>query len=171
MLLRSITLVVVVLALAACQSESVPVEGAAPVPAAAGIDSGPVTLEVDNATDVPEAEPPTAQLGEFRIVSVLLGTELAADKAVAADTEVFTAKDSIYASVLSTGAHQGLRISAKWLAPDGATIAETVQPMVPTAATAVTFKISNSEGWAVGEYQLLIGINGATLRTRKFQVR
>ena len=164
--LRSIALAILFLVLGACQPEA-----AAPVEAADAGTTGPVTLDAGHAADVPEAEPPTAELGEFRIVSVLLGNMVDADKAVLADSEVFARKDSIYASVLSTGASQGLRISAKWLAPDGAIIAETVQPMVPTSATATTFSISNPKGWPVGAYQVLIGINGHTLRTKKFEVR
>lgn len=169
-LLRSLALCACLLALGACGPDS-----AAPSPATTTSDSGksPATAEPDAAADAkPEpAELPAEDLGEFRIVSVLLGKAVGADKLVAADSEVFDAKDSIHASVLTTGAHQGLTISAKWLGPDGSTIAETEQPLVPTAATATTFDISNPAGWPAGEYQLLIGINKRTLQTRRFEVR
>lgn len=171
-LLRSLALCACLLALGACGPDS-----AAPSPATATAtsDSGqsPATAEPAVAADAkPEpAELPAEDLGEFRIVSVLLGKAVGADKLVAADSEVFDAKDSIHASVLTTGAHQGLTISARWLGPDGSTIAETEQPLVPTAATATTFDISNPAGWPAGEYQLLIGINKRTLQTRRFEVR
>ena len=168
---RSFALAILVLALGACQQESAaPTEAdagsaAAPAPAA-----GPVTLDAEQAAAVPDAQA-ELELGTFRIVSVLLGNAVDADKLVMVDSNVFARKDPIYASVLSTGAHQGLRMSAKWLAPDGAVIAETIEPVVPTAATATTFSISNPERWPVGNYQVLIGVNGHTLDTKTFKVR
>ena len=115
-----------------------------------------------------EAAPP--DLGDFRIVSVLLGKSLDADRIVVGDANTFGPKDKIHASVLSTGAHAGLRLSAKWLAPDGSLVAETEQPLVPTAATAITFSIQKPTGWPEGEYQLQVAVNGSILQVRKFQV-
>ena len=123
-----------------------------------------------SAADVPNAEAPPLDLGDFRIVSVLLGKSLDADRIVVGDANTFGPKDKIHASVLSTGAHAGLRLSAKWLAPDGSLVAETEQPLVPTAATAITFSIQNPTGWPEGEYQLQVAVNGSTLQVRKFQV-
>lgn len=169
--LRSIALAILVLALGACQQDAAaPTEADAGSATAATLAPGPVTLEAEQAAAVPDAQA-EIELGAFRIVSVLLGNAVDADKLVMVDTEVFARKDPIYASVLSTGAHQGLRMSAKWLAPDGAVIAETIEPVVPTSATATTFSISNPERWPVGDYQLLIGVNGHTLDTKKFTVR
>ena len=169
--LRSVALCACVLALGACGPESAAPSAAT---ATADVDSGaPATVakaDVAAATE-PGAPMPTEDLGEFRVVSVLLGKAVGADNVVLADSEVFARKDSIHASVLTTGAHQGLSLSARWLAPDGSVIAETVQPLVPTAATATTFDISNPAGWPAGDYQLLIGINKRTLQTRKFEVR
>jgi len=169
LLLRSLALGAGLLTLGACGPQS-----AAPSAATAAADSGePASVAEGDvaAAAEPGEQLPAEDLGEFRVVSVLLGKAVGADNVVLADSEVFAPKDSIHASVLTTGAHQGLSLSARWLAPDGSTIAETVQPLVPTAATATTFDISNPEGWPAGDYQLQIGINKRTLQTRKFQVR
>ncbi len=128
------------------------------------------TLADQEAAAVGEALPPPPELGEFKIVSLLLGKSLDADGIVQADSEKFGAKDKIYASVLSTGAHQGLKLQAKWLAPDGSTVAETEQPLVPTGPTATSFSIANPEGWPPGEYELRIAINGSPMQARKFEV-
>jgi hypothetical protein len=132
--------------------------------------SEPSTVAEHEAGEIGDALPPPPELGEFKIVSVLLGKNLDADRIVQTDSESFGSKDKIYATVLSTGAHQGLRLQAKWLAPDGSTIAETEQPLVPTGATATSFNISNPEGWPEGEYELRIAINGSPMQARKFQV-
>lgn len=151
------------LALVACQKG--PATGA-DGKAAAG--SGDVDApEVDGSAVAP-APPP--DLGDFKIVSVLLGTSLDAERIVVGDTETFAPTDKIHASVLSTGAHDGLRLSAKWLAPDGSVVAQTEQPLAPTTATATTFSISNPTSWPTGDYQLQIAVNGSTLQTRTFKV-
>lgn len=170
--LRSIAFALLVVALAACQRDVAAPTGAdADSAPAAALATGPVTLAAGHAAAVPQAQAPAIELGAFRIVSVLLGNAVDADKLVMVDSNVFSRKDPIYASVLSTGAHQGLRISAKWLAPDGAIIAETIEAVVPTSATVTTFSISNPAAWPAGDYQVLIGVNGRTLDTKKFKVR
>jgi hypothetical protein len=133
--------------------------------------SGASAISGQDADAIGEASPPPPELGEFKIVSVLLGKSLDADGVVQTDSERFGRKDKIYATVLSTGAHQGLRLQAKWLAPDGSTVAETEQPLVPTGATATSFSIANPEGWPEGEYELRIAINGSPMQARKFQVK
>lgn len=124
--------------------------------------------EVDGSA-VAAAPPP--DLGDFRIVSVLLGTSLDGERIVVGDADRFAPRDKIHASVLSTGAHDGLRLSAKWLAPDGSVVAQTEQPLAPTTATATTFSIANPTGWPAGEYQLQVAVNGSTLQTRSFRVQ
>ena len=132
-------------------------------------------------SDVASASPETAapavagvatppELGEFKLVSVLLGTTLDADGIVLGDRETFAADDKIQATVLSTGAHPGLSLSARWLAPDGSAIAETAQELAPAGPTASTFSLANPDGWPAGEYQLTIAANGYPLQTRRFQV-
>ena len=160
------------LALAACQREAAPAvaaDAAATTPVAAAPAPGQVPAPVTApASAVLAGE---TGLGDFRIVSVLLGNSLAGDTVVTRDTQVFARGDTLHASVLSTGAHQGLRLSARWLGPDGALIADTAQALVPTAATATTFTISNPQPWPPGEYQLLVSVNGQPGQTRKFVVR
>ena len=160
------------LALAACQREAAPTvaaDAATTMPVAAA----PAAVQVPAPVTVPASAAVAGEtgLGDFRIVSVLLGNSLAGDKLVARDAQAFARGDTLHASVLSTGAHQGLRLSARWRGPDGVVIADTAQALVPTAATATTFTISNPQPWPPGEYQLLISVNRQPGQTRKFVVR
>jgi hypothetical protein len=161
--LRLIALAVCCLGLAACtQDAAAPTDGS---PAAtAGGDAG-------NTADAGAADAGSAPAGDFRVVSVLLGKSVDADNVVIGDSRVFARKDRIHASVLSTGASQGLRLSAKWLAPDGQAIAETAKLLVPTDAVVTTFILSNARPWPAGDYQLEIAINGRTEQTRTFHIR
>ena len=88
-----------------------------------------------------------------------------------ADTRSLAIDKPIYASVLSIGAHQGLKLSADWRAPDGSIIAKSEQPLVPQSDLATTFNLSNPAAWPAGDYELRLAIDGHTIRTEKFSVR
>jgi hypothetical protein len=116
-------------------------------------------------------EPPLPELGDFRIVQVLMGPTVDAEHVVIRDTRVFAAKEPIHASVLSIGAHQGLKLSADWRAPDGSIIAKSEQALVPQSDLATTFNLSNPAPWPAGDYELRLAIDGHTVRAEKFAVR
>jgi len=120
-------------------------------------------------SDEPKA--PALDLGEFKLLEVNLGTALDSDNLVANPKMQFGTKDKIYASVLSTGRHQGLSIKAKWTAPDGTLVAETEQQLVPTNGTVSTFSISHDKPWPVGAYTLDISLNGLVQKTLAFEIK
>ena len=178
--LRSIACAIVVLALVACGHDAAaPAEvadsaSAAPVDAAANAAAtapAPAPADIASVVAADDEPLPPADPGGFHIVSVLLGNAVDAENVVLVDSDVFGRRDPIYASVLSSGVSQGLKVSAKWLGPDGVTFAETAQPLVPTAATATTFSVSNPQGWPAGDYQVQIGINGHFMQKKNFKVR
>ena len=167
-------LLLATLALAACNKEQPAAPGATTAtPAGPGNAAAPAaTATVDAATAAANAgEPPLPDLGDFRIVSVLMGTGVDDEHVVVTDTRTLAAKAPIYASVLSIGAHQGLKLSADWIAPDGSSFAKSEQPIVPSSDLATTFKVENPAGWPAGDYQLRIAINGHTVRTEAFVVQ
>jgi hypothetical protein len=132
---------------------------------------GPPAAESAGDAQVAEAVPPLPELGEFRIAGLLLGNALGNDGLVRADRAAFAAKDTVYASVLSVGAHPGLRLQATWVAPDGSTIARTDQPIAPEGPAATTFHIANPDGWPPGAYELRLAINGHPIQGRGFEVQ
>ena len=150
-----------------------PAATAAPATAPASAAAAPaVPATVDTATAALNAgEPPMPDLGEFKIVSVLMGNGVDDTHVVVTDTRQLAAKQPLYASVLSIGAHQGLKLSADWIAPDGHSFARSEQPIVPSSDLATTFKVQNPGAWPVGDYQLHIAINGHTVRSEAFAVQ
>ncbi|HMB56471.1 MAG TPA: hypothetical protein VKM35_04615 [Arenimonas sp.] len=120
------------------------------------------------ATDEPAQAP---ELGEFKIATVTLGSSVDNENNVVAGKTVFTPREPIYAAVLSTGTHQGLKISAKWTTADGQLIADTEQTLVPASATITTFSVRNPGGWPAGKYQVAISIDRHPMETRSFEVR
>lgn len=128
----------------------------------------------------PPAGEPTgaANLGDFRVVSVLLGDALDAEHIVRSARSDFDAAATIHASVLSVGAHPGLTLAARWRAPDGHAILETGQPLAATAdsedapaATATTFTLRGDAPWPAGDYALELRANGRLLQRVPFSVR
>jgi hypothetical protein len=110
-------------------------------------------------------------LGEFKIIDIRLGTRLDSDNAVENASAAFKPKDKVYASVLSTGKHSGLKIQARWTAPDGRLVAKTEQLIVPTGAMVTTFSIDHDQAWPVGAYALEVSLNGQVQKTTSFEIR
>jgi hypothetical protein len=171
-MIRSPLIALALLALAACsKTEPTAPAGNAAATASATI-AAPGAAVSAPAADTPDASTaPPLQLGDFKLVGVLMGNAVDDEHVVLRDSREFAAKDPIYASVLSIGAHQGLKLSAEWLAPDGVPIAKSEQPVVPTSDLVTTFNISNPNGWPAGDYELRVAINGQLQRTEKFSVR
>jgi hypothetical protein len=168
-------LLLATLLLAACSKAGAPASGAnAPANASpastAASDAAAPAAPATMVAPIP-GEPPLPELGDFRIVQVLMGVALDDGHVVVHDTRVFAAKDPIHASVLSIGAHQGLKLSADWRAPDGSIIAKSEQALVPESDLATTFNLRNPEPWPAGDYELRLAIDGHTVRTEKFAIR
>ena len=171
--IRLLGCAVLLFGLAACDKSTPPAPaGSTTATSAASAPASAASVaDAAAAAALAATEPPLPDLGDFRIVSVLMGDAVDDENVVLVDTREFDAKDPIYASVLSIGAHQGLKLSADWLAPDGNSFARTEQPVVPTTDLATTFKVKHPDTWPPGDYQLRIAINGHTVRSEKFRVR
>jgi hypothetical protein len=118
-----------------------------------------------------EAKPTPLSLGEFKIIDVSLGTTVDSDNVVDKPKAVFKSSDKIYASVMSIGKHPGLKIQARWTAPDGRLVAKTEQAIVPTTAMVSTFSIDHDKAWPLGAYTLEISLNEQVQKTTSFEIR
>jgi len=139
---------VLILAVAACKSEPPP---------------PPTTT-----TTVTTLPPPVG------VSSLTLGNAIDADKKVAAPLEAFGPKDTIYASVETTGVgHAKLR--ALWTYVRGeqtAKVDETVIEFDSTAPAVNEFHVSKPSGWPKGDYKVEIFLGDATTpaTTKTFKV-
>jgi hypothetical protein len=114
---------------------------------------------------------PALNLGEFKIIRVDLGTSVDEDNSVISPKAAFKARDKIYASVLSTGKHAGLKLQARWTSPDGKLVAKTEHAIVPTAAMVSTFSIDHDKAWPAGTYMLEISLNDQVQKSTSFEIR
>ena len=110
-------------------------------------------------------------LGDFKILRVSLGRALDIGNDVAEERSVFSPKDQIYAAVISTGKHQGLMISARWLDAEGKLLAQNDQRLVPDGPMLATFHLRQPKGWPKGHYQLDIAVDGQSMQSAEFEVR
>ena len=159
------------LVLVACKKDATPAPGATEPAADAGTTTeSPATAPATPAAAATDgAKAP--DLGEFRIVGVTLGKAVNEQNDVTEALDVFAPKDAIYAAVLSTGSHQGLKLAARWTAADGTLVAETTQMLVPTTPTITTYRVSLPQGWPPGRYEVAIAAQDAVLEKRAFEVR
>jgi hypothetical protein len=165
---RRLPLLTCLLALAACSPSPSDPQASPAGAAGAGDSVAPASAEAEA---VAVAVPPLPELGEFRIAQLLLGSALDADGLVRSDMQEFAPTDTIHASVLSVGAHPGLRLAATWIGPDGNTIARTEQPIAPEGPIATNFHIANPDGWPPGEYTLRLALDGHPIPGRTFEVK
>jgi hypothetical protein len=143
--------------------------GDAGAPAAGGA-TGAATVDGAAVPALADAAAPPPDLGELRVVSVMLGDALDADHVVRVARSDFDPRATIHASVLTSGTHPGLVLAARWLAPDGRTILETAQKLAPTRPTATTFTLRDAAPWPAGDYVLDVLADGRRVQRVPFTV-
>ena len=124
-----------------------------------------------------EAPPPAttapAPSAGVAVTAINLGTAVGADKKVAKGTDTFGSKDTIYASVDTTGSGTAT-LKAKWTyRKDGkeAVVKEDTMTIAPTGAATNEFHISKPDGWPVGNYQVEIFVADKSVGTKAFTVK
>jgi len=156
---QQVTLIVAMagaLALSACGKKEEP----APPPPAATPAPAP--------TPPPPAAPAAAPVA---VASVDLGTAVGADQKVSTPTTEFSSKDTIYASVATTGTAPSAALAAKWTYQDGQTVNESSQTIAPNGAAVTAFHISKPDGWPAGNYKVEISLDGKSASTKDFSVK
>lgn len=150
--MRRATILTLVALSAACGSKPAP-----PPPA-------PVVV----ATPVPTPAPPA-------VSAVTLGNAIGADKSVAAASETFAVKDTIYASVATTGAGH-FKLRAVWSFVKGdktAKVNETTMEFDAAGPANNEFHVENAKGWPKGDYKvdIFLGDGETAAATKTFKVQ
>ncbi len=106
-----------------------------------------------------------------RVADVALGRSIGGDKRVTNPTDTFGARDTIYASVRTTGTASSTQLTARWTYLDGQVVDERTETISPTGETHTEFHISKPTEWPKGKYTLRVLLNGSEVQTRDFTVR
>jgi hypothetical protein len=104
------------------------------------------------------------------VADVTLGKHIGADKKVTDGTDTFSPKDSIYASVHTTGTNSG-KITARWTFQDGQTVDERSESIAGKGDDYTEFHISKPSGWPAGKYTLHVLVDGNEVQTKDFTVK
>jgi hypothetical protein len=127
----------------------------------------------------PAATPPAAQTtpapaatapAAVSVASVDLGSAVDGDQKVTTATSSFGAKDTIYASVATTGAGTA-KLDAKWTYQDGQTVNQESTTINPTGPTNTAFHIAKPSGWPTGSYKVEISQDGKSVSSKDFSVK
>ncbi len=121
----------------------------------------------DTAATAPAPAAPEA----FAVSEVTLGKAIGADKRVASPITTFGPKDTIYASVATTGSAPSKTLTAKWTFQDGQTVKQGTETIAPTGPAVTEFHIDKKNGWPVGKYKVEIAVDGTPATTKEFEVK
>ena len=105
-----------------------------------------------------------------QVADVALGRGVSADKHVANQTDTFAGRDTIYASVHTTGAAPNTNLTARWTYEDGQVVDERTETISPSGDAYTEFHISKPSGWPAGKYTLHVLVNGQETQTKDFTV-
>jgi hypothetical protein len=98
----------------------------------------------------------TVSAGEVRISNVELGRRVGADRRIADETDTFSSRDTIYASIITNGSAPSATITARWTFEDGQVVKEDSRTIAPSGTEATEFHISKPSGWPKGKYKLTV---------------
>jgi hypothetical protein len=148
-------LVSTTLVFAACGKKEAPPAAPAPAPA-------------------PPVEPaPAPEPAGIAVTGVTTGSAIGADKKVTVATDSFGPKDTLYASVDTTGSGTA-SLAAKWTYHKGGQVAVVQEDSMTVNATGPAtheFHVRKPDGWPAGDYQVEVTLDGQPVGSKKLTVK
>ena len=123
-------------------------------------------------TTAPAPVPSPASAG-VTVDTNTLGNAIGSDKKVTRSADSFGPKDTIHASVQTSGVGSAT-LKAKWTYRKNgqeSLVKEDTQTIAPTGPASSEFHISKPDGWPAGDYQVEIFVAGKTAGTKTFTVK
>jgi len=125
-------------------------------------DNTPPAADSSPAMDTPAAT--------LQVASVDLGKSVDANKKVTSSTDDFGVRDTIYASVATTGTGNGLLV-AHWTFEDGQQVEHSEQNVSTTGPANTEFHISKATAWPAGKYRVVITLDGREVGSKDFEIK
>jgi hypothetical protein len=125
------------------------------------------TAEPADTVPAPPAAPASTPVA---VTSVNLGKSVGPDKRVTSETTTFGPRDTVYASVATSG-NAGGTLAARWTFQDGQVVDETSQTVGATGPAVTEFHVSKPSGWPAGNYKVEVMLNGAPAQSKEFRVQ
>jgi hypothetical protein len=102
--------------------------------------------------------------------AVELGSTVDASNKILASGTSFAPKDTIYASVDTSGSGTAT-LAAKWSYQDGQTVHEDSKTLNSSGPETTAFMISKPSGFPAGNYKVDISLNGSQVASKDFSVK
>ncbi|KZC43017.1 hypothetical protein RHOFW510R12_36360, partial [Rhodanobacter sp. FW510-R12] len=102
--------------------------------------------------------------------SMELGSTVDANHKILASGTSFAPKDTIYASVDTTGSGNAT-LAAKWTTQDGQVVHEDSKSLNAMGPETTAFMISKPDGFPAGNYKVDISLDGKQVASKDFSVR
>lgn len=135
---------------------------------ACGKKAPPPPAEQPAATPAPPPPP-------LAVAGIDLGKAIDASNKVAAPMTTFGVRDTIYASVSTTGAGTNATLQAKWTFVKAAggevAVNESSLTISPTGPVATEFHITKASAWPRGKYKVEVSLNGTSAGVKEFEVK
>lgn len=103
------------------------------------------------------------------VADVQLGRSVGLDKRIVDPADAFASDDAIYASVVTEGAAEHVRLTARW-SHGGRVVAEVSQGIAPVGTAVSEFNVWKPRGWPAGEYEVQILVDQVPAAARSFTV-
>ena len=113
----------------------------------------------------------TGATASLQVADVTVGRSIGADKRVTNETTEFGARDTVFASVHTTGMATGATVTARFTFQDGQTVEERSETISPTGDTYTEFHIAKPSGWPAGRYTVHVLVNGQEAATKEYTVK
>jgi HAMP domain-containing protein len=121
--------------------------------------------EIERRAQADVSGPPSIAVAE-----VQLGRAVRLDKRIASPADAFAPADTIYASVVTLGQADHVRLTARW-SHEGRVLAEVSQGIASEGTVVSEFNVSKPRGFAPGAYEVEILVDGVPAGGRRFTVR
>lgn len=108
--------------------------------------------------------------GRVSVSDVALGKAVDANMRVTHEADEFLPTDLIYVSVSLKGDAPSAQVTARWLLEDGRLIDETSQTVFTETNPTTEFHISQASGLPIGNYRVVILVNGERAAVKEFEV-
>src|SRR3546814_2322018 len=117
-----------------------------------------------------EAGTPAADASAMvMFTSLELGSTVDASNKIAASGTSFAPKDTIYASIDTSGSGTAT-LAAKWTYQDGQTVHEDSKVLDTSGPATTAFMISKPSGFPAGNYKVDISLNGNPVASKDFSL-
>lgn len=146
-------------ALAACKSENQAQRDSAAGAVATRDSTMPDTTKKDTAA------------APIQIADVKVGKKIDADKKISDETDDFTPRDTVFATVHTTGTANGATIGARFNFEDGKVVSDKNETISPTTDAYTEFHLGKASGLKLGKYTLHVTLNGQEIQSKDFTVK